>query len=131
MMRRSVPLYIVNTIASNKVTYAKSIKTLFNPNGYTATNVVIEIAADAEKTYTHVSSIPVYLPASVNYRSYKYYELYDLLKRGNPQVAVEFENLSIQISRKRIFYGLAQSFSVVGNVERRLKEESFHVKKTK
>lgn len=112
---RELQLCSINAIETDTIAFAVSVSTYCNKDTGLRETMVIKIATDPHKIPTHDLHIPVYLPASGNYESYGHYEMLDLFKRGDPFVAISFENLKLHISQQGNYYGLAQSFSVVTN----------------
>lgn len=110
----------INVVESDSIAFATGVTTYRNNDSGKPESFVIKIATDPDKIPTHVLSVPVYLPVSGNFESYSHYEMLDLFKRGDPFVAVEFDNLKLHISQQGSYYGLAQGFTVVTNPHERL-----------
>lgn len=119
-----IKLVDFNAVASDTIAFAVSVVTYCNKDTESPETMVIQIAVDRNKIQTGVLDIPIYLPASGNYKSYAHYEMLDLFKRGDPFVAVCFENMQLHISKAGNYYGTAQSFSVEKHPQRYLEEES-------
>lgn len=107
-----IKLLQFNVVASELIAFAVSVTHYCNQETELPETMVIKIAVDHAKIPTGVLDIPVYLPASHNYKSPAHYEMLDLFKRGDPFVAVRFENLELHVSQAGNYYGLAQNFSV-------------------
>lgn len=112
-----------NVVASELIAFAVSVTHYCNQETELPETMVIKIAVDHAKIPTGVLDIPVYLPASHNYKSPAHYEMLDLFKRGDPFVAVRFENLELHVSQAGNYYGLAQNFSVEKHPTDYLEEE--------
>ena len=110
-------------VASELIAFAVSVTHYCNQETELPETMVIKIAVDHAKIPTGVLDIPVYLPASHNYKSPAHYEMLDLFKRGDPFVAVRFENLELHVSQAGNYYGLAQNFSVEKHPTDYLEEE--------
>ena len=117
-----IQLCSINAIESDVIAVAVSETTFRNKDTGLPEKMIIRIATDPNKIPTHELDIPVYLPASGNYKSYAHYEILGLFKKGDPFVAVEFENLTFRISHQGNYYGLAQSFSVITKPYERLED---------
>lgn len=118
-----IKLLQFNVVASELIAFAVSVTHYCNQETELPETMVIKIAVDHAKIPTGVLDIPVYLPASHNYKSPAHYEMLDLFKRGDPFVAVRFENLELHVSQAGNYYGLAQSFSVEKRPTTYLEEE--------
>lgn len=118
-----IKLLQFNVVASELIAFAVSVTHYCNQETELPETMVIKIAVDHVKIPTGVLDIPVYLPASHNYKSPAHYEMLDLFKRGDPFVAVRFENLELHVSQAGNYYGLAQSFSVEKRPTDYLEEE--------
>lgn len=119
---KKLQLCSINAIESDAIAFATQCTTYRNKDSGLPETFVIRIATDPDKIPTHQLDTPVYLPVSGNYESYSHYEMLDLFKRGDPFVAIEFENLSLHISQQGNYYGLAQSFMVVVNPYEKLED---------
>ena len=117
-----IQLCSINAIASDVIAVAVSEATFCNQESGLPETMVIKIATDPDKIPTHVLDIPIYMPAEKNFKSASHYEMLDLFKRGDPFVAVEFERLSLHISKAGNYYGLAQGFAVVTKPYERLED---------
>lgn len=111
MNKPKLQLLAFNVVASDMIAFAVSVTHYCNQETGLPETMVIKIAVDRNKIPTGALAIPVYLPVC-NYKSASHYEMLDLFKRGDPFVAVRFENLELHISQAGNYYGLAQSFSV-------------------
>ena len=118
-----IKLLQFNVVASELIAFAVSVTHYCNQETELPETMVIKIAVDHAKIPTGVLDIPVYLPASHNYKSPAHYEMLDLFKRGDPFVAVRFENLELHVSQAGNCYGLAQNFSVEKHPTDYLEEE--------
>lgn len=118
-----IKLLQFNVVASELIAFAVSVTHYCNQETELPETMVIKIAVDHAKIPTGVLDIPVYLPASHNYKSPAHYEMLDLFKRGDPFVAVRFENLELHVSQAGNYYGLAQNFSVEKQPTDYLEEE--------
>lgn len=118
-----IKLLQFNVAASELIAFAVSVTHYCNQETELPETMVIKIAVDHAKIPTGVLDIPVYLPASHNYKSPAHYEMLDLFKRGDPFVAVRFENLELHVSQAGNYYGLAQNFSVEKHPTDYLEEE--------
>lgn len=118
-----IKLLQFNVVASELIAFAVSVTHYCNQETELPETMVIKIAVDHAKIPTGVLDIPVYLPASHNYKSPAHYEMLDLFKRGDPFVAVRFENLELHVSQAGNYYGLAQIFSVEKHPTTYLEEE--------
>ena len=118
-----IKLLQFNVMASELIAFAVSVTHYCNQETELPETMVIKIAVDHAKIPTGVLDIPVYLPASHNYKSPAHYEMLDLFKRGDPFVAVRFENLELHVSQAGNYYGLAQNFSVEKHPTDYLEEE--------
>lgn len=118
-----IKLLQFNVVASELIAFAVSVTHYCNQETELPETMVIKIAVDHAKIPTGVLDIPVYLPASYNYKSPAHYEMLDLFKRGDPFVAVRFENLELHVSQAGNYYGLAQNFSVEKHPTDYLEEE--------
>lgn len=118
-----IKLLQFNVVASELIAFAVSVTHYCNQETELPETMVIKIAVDHAKIPTGVLDIPVYLPASHNYKSPAHYEMLDLFKRGDPFVAVRFENLELHVSQAGNYYGLAQNFSVEKRPTDYLEEE--------
>lgn len=118
-----IKLLQFNVVASELIAFAVSVTHYCNQETELPETMVIKIAVDHAKIPTGVLDIPVYLPASHNYKSPAHYEMLDLFKRGDPFVAVRFENLELHVSQTGNYYGLAQNFSVEKRPTDYLEEE--------
>ena len=118
-----IKLLQFNVMASELIAFAVSVTHYCNQETELPETMVIKIAVDHAKIPTGVLDIPVYLPASHNYKSPAHYEMVDLFKRGDPFVAVRFENLELHVSQAGNYYGLAQNFSVEKHPTDYLEEE--------
>lgn len=118
-----IKLLQFNVVASELIAFAVSVTHYCNQETELPETMVIKIAVDHAKIPTGVLDIPVYLPASHNYKSPAHYEMLDLFKRGVPFVAVRFENLELHVSQAGNYYGLAQNFSVEKHPTDYLEEE--------
>ena len=118
-----IKLLQFNVVASELIAFAVSVTHYCNLETELPETMVIKIAVDHAKIPTGVLDIPVYLPASYNYKSPAHYEMLDLFKRGDPFVAVRFENLELHVSQAGNYYGLAQNFSVEKHPTDYLEEE--------
>lgn len=118
-----IKLLQFNVVASELIAFAVSVTHYCNQETEFPETMVIKIAVDHAKIPTGVLDIPVYLPASHNYKSPAHYEMLDLFKRGDPFVAVRFENLELHVSQAGNYYGLAQNFSVEKHPTDYLEEE--------
>ena len=119
-----IKLLQFNVVASELIAFAVSVTHYCNQETELPETMVIKIAVDHAKIPTGVLDIPVYLPASHNYKSPAHYEMLDLFKRGDPFVAVRFENLELHVSQAGNYYGLAQNFSVEKHPTDYLEEEN-------
>lgn len=118
-----IKLLQFNVVASELIAFAVSVTHYCNQETELPETMVIKIAVDHAKIPTGVLDIPVYLPASHNYKSPAHSEMLDLFKRGDPFVAVRFENLELHVSQAGNYYGLAQNFSVEKHPTDYLEEE--------
>lgn len=118
-----IKLLQFNVVASELIAFAVSVTHYCNQETELPETMVIKIAVDHAKIPTGVLDIPVYLPANHNYKSPAHYEMLDLFKRGDPFVAVRFENLELHVSQAGNYYGLAQNFSVEKHPTDYLEEE--------
>ena len=118
-----IKLLQFNVVASELIAFAVSVTHYCNQETELPETMVIRIAVDRNKIPTGVLDIPIYLPAGHNYQSFAHYEMLDLFKRGDPFVAVRFENLELHVSQAGNYYGLAQNFSVEKHPTDYLEEE--------
>lgn len=124
MKSKKLDLLGINVVASGIIAFAVSTTTYCNKDSKLPETLVIKIAVDETKIPTKKLDIPVYLSAKYNYKSPAHYEMLDLFKRGDPFVAVRFENLELHVSQAGNYYGLAQSFYVEKYPLNYLEEES-------
>ena len=110
----------VNAIPSDGIAVAVSIRTYCNQNTNAPETMVINIATDSERTANQLD-IPIYMPVQGNYKSGEHMQMLKLFQK-DPFVALEFTNLKIHISRNGLYYGTADSFSIVYDAKERLED---------